>query len=692
MSNFVMLQTFGYFLANATLGSNCQARIIIEAVKHLRTAGFIPSVVVMDQHATNVQTAKALGVNTNKPMFFVDSKPVVFFYDNPHLLKSMRNNLFAKNVLYKNKIASFQHIRELFSLDVQNVPRLVPKLTRKAVFLPPFSKMSVKNATRTLSRTTASAIKFYVQLECMEAEAKDTAEFVEIFDNLFDVFNSRNKSDKLKPLRAAITGDSNHWDFLNNIEDIFKSMMFIPATCFDSSVASQEANNALTSIQRHPPCLNGYLHNIQTIRELWTILNTSYGVPFIRTNYICQDALENEFSNIRRSCGFNDTPNCYQFAAALKYSSVSKCLDATINTNCEPDDLSTVVDPLEEPEEDPLAIDTENCRMRYFQPIAFDKVQSPDKAEMNALVYVIGYAVTKLKHKKCRKRMVLKHDASQILEHHYSFCRVKQYLNANRFNYPNNTAIEIGTILLTAFKEKFFNFFNESRFGLKNRLAEYVDYSDYETFLCTGCFAKFIDCTLNTLIKGQLLKITNKTNKTNRKTKKNGKARRMGIQSKQPGHQKRKIGTRKSPNYKNIQIRAMKQKSYSHDPVTKVKPNEIEVSNNRTELIDCNKIGPSSSSDNNPQPGMKDYKLNEMEKCVTMLENLVSKFPEQKTVHVEQRDCLTLSLDYILSTYDEFKIELRYIFIQYKKYGRYLKKKNEFDKLGGVIQHFERGA
>ncbi|XP_055526711.1 uncharacterized protein LOC129719215 [Wyeomyia smithii] len=193
-------QTFGYFLANTTLSCTRQQEIIEESVRTMFKIGFIPVGIVMDQHPTNVMTARAIGVTVDKPMFDIDGHPVLFFFDAPHLFKSLRNNLFNKNVLFQDEIVSFQHIRELYKMDISKMPRLVPKLTQKAVELPAFSKMNVKLATQTLSGTTAKAINTYVELQCLEKEVLPTALFIELFDQLFDVFNSRFKFNSAKLL------------------------------------------------------------------------------------------------------------------------------------------------------------------------------------------------------------------------------------------------------------------------------------------------------------------------------------------------------------------------------------------------------------------------------------------------------------------------------------------------------------
>lgn len=172
--------------------------IICEAIRRLNKIGFHPVLVVMDQHPTNVKMAQSLGVSIENPVFYVDEMPIVIMYDNPHLLKSIRNNLFAKNLLIDDQIVSFKYISDLYNLDILNVPRLAPRLTKKAVFLPGFSKMNVSLATRTLSRTVAKALETCVSLGSMNNEVNPTIEFIDLMDKLFDTFNSRFEQDKLK--------------------------------------------------------------------------------------------------------------------------------------------------------------------------------------------------------------------------------------------------------------------------------------------------------------------------------------------------------------------------------------------------------------------------------------------------------------------------------------------------------------
>nr|XP_029710180.1 uncharacterized protein LOC115256080 [Aedes albopictus]XP_029735449.1 uncharacterized protein LOC115270282 [Aedes albopictus] len=231
-------QVIGYFLANSTLGSDLQKEIVCEAVRLVFKSGFTPVLLVMDQHPTNVKMATTLGVTIEKPVFKVDSNEIVVFYDSPHVFKSLRNNFHTKNILLNGEILSFDHVIDLFNEDFGKIPRLVPGLTKKAIELPAFSKMNVKTAVKTFSRTTAKAMLCYVELGKMSESCLPTAEFIEKMDGLFDVFNSKQITDNVKPLNSAITSDSCHWDFLEDVKQTFEEMVFVPKTSFDPSKVS----------------------------------------------------------------------------------------------------------------------------------------------------------------------------------------------------------------------------------------------------------------------------------------------------------------------------------------------------------------------------------------------------------------------------------------------------------------------
>ena len=89
--------------------------------------------------------------------------------------------------------------------------------------------------------------------------------------------------------------------------------------------------------QRHPNFVDGFINNINALKLLWLDLTTECNCEYLPTNHLLQDCLENLFSEIRRRCGSNDTPDALQFGAAFKYAIVEKNSDLIDGSNCEQD-------------------------------------------------------------------------------------------------------------------------------------------------------------------------------------------------------------------------------------------------------------------------------------------------------------------------------------------------------------------
>ena len=63
------------------------------------------------------------------------------FYDPPHLLKNVRNNLKKADLKVGDNMVSWQHIVDFYNIDKVQMIQLAPKLTDKHIQLPPFSAM-----------------------------------------------------------------------------------------------------------------------------------------------------------------------------------------------------------------------------------------------------------------------------------------------------------------------------------------------------------------------------------------------------------------------------------------------------------------------------------------------------------------------------------------------------------------------
>ena len=67
---------------------------------------------------------------------------------------------------------------------------MAPKLKDRHIELPPFSAMQVNLAAQVFTHSVTAGISALVTLKHLPDSAKDTAQFVECFDGLFNTFNS----------------------------------------------------------------------------------------------------------------------------------------------------------------------------------------------------------------------------------------------------------------------------------------------------------------------------------------------------------------------------------------------------------------------------------------------------------------------------------------------------------------------
>ena len=84
--------------------------------------------------------------------------------------------------------------------DHENVQlKLLPKLQRDHIFLTLYSRMNVQLAVKVLSKSVANILRNYYP-----CETHKTAEFCEMMNNFFDIFNVRNSVAGIKTKNAFL--------------------------------------------------------------------------------------------------------------------------------------------------------------------------------------------------------------------------------------------------------------------------------------------------------------------------------------------------------------------------------------------------------------------------------------------------------------------------------------------------------
>ena len=173
------------------------------------------------EHSTFTNYDKKNIVYKTKNRFAEDDRDIYFICDQPHLVKTGRNNLhhsgfdktFSRLLWNDNHYLTWSHIKDLMLDDLELGLQLCPKITAEHIKLTPFSVMNVRLAAQVLSTSVSVALKEYGQ-----PETAGTAKYCEMFDNFFDCLNVRNTTEcitKQKPFLSPYTSvDDERFEWL----------------------------------------------------------------------------------------------------------------------------------------------------------------------------------------------------------------------------------------------------------------------------------------------------------------------------------------------------------------------------------------------------------------------------------------------------------------------------------------------
>lgn len=285
-----------YFFTGSGVKGDDLIKIVKNCVEKILNLDLLPTCIICDQGTQNQRMFKLLGGTDEDPSTIIHNIKLFLIYDMPHLIKSLRNNLLNGDFeVSENKIVSINDIKTAYNIDVKNIARAMVKITPTHLAPNPFQKMNCKLAIQLFSHSVSAAIKTCIATgELKSSTAHNTANFIDIVNNMFDSANSKHIYD-LNPNRRPMC-DRNP-QVLNNLENansIFKNARKI---CHKTNKIST------------PPCFVGILWTTTAIRQLYEsekleIMNDNPKQEyFLMTNRLTQDALENFFSIMRQKNG-----------------------------------------------------------------------------------------------------------------------------------------------------------------------------------------------------------------------------------------------------------------------------------------------------------------------------------------------------------------------------------------------------
>lgn len=304
----------GYFFLNG-LSSTEKAGLIKKCLEFVADSGVTVTSITCDGTATNLSMAVNLGVSldistlSTSIVHPVTDSPLFFFLDICHMLKLCRNCLAALGELtdFEGNSVKWEFFEKLVNLqDIEGLHAANKLRNRHLQWAR--EKMKVKLAAQTFSNSVADAFLF-LSLDLQHEDfigSTATANFCKIFNNLFDIFNTRNRVSKTKyrkPLGPANYIELSHYlDFCKNY------------------ILGLKLNNVPVVFTQRKTGFLGFLIGIESVLGMYKryISGDTPLLKYLLTYKLSQDHLEIFFSAIRSAGGSNNNPNCRQFEAIYK--------------------------------------------------------------------------------------------------------------------------------------------------------------------------------------------------------------------------------------------------------------------------------------------------------------------------------------------------------------------------------------
>jgi DNA transposase THAP9 len=284
-----------YFFTGSGVKGDDLVIIIEDCIKQILDLDLLPTCIICDQGTQNRRMYTLLGGNEDQPSTTICGKKIFLIYDMPHLIKSVRNNLLSGNFqINTNKIVSLNDIRMAYEIDIKNMVRAMIKITPTHLNPNPFQKMNCKLAIQLFSHSVSATIKTCIATgEIKSQSAINTANFIEVVNNMFDSANSKILNDPNPNRKPLCTRNPQVMENLEKANKLFKNSIKI---CHKMKTTST------------PPCFVGIVWTTTAIRQLYESEKLAMMNPnkeyFLMTNRLTQDALENFFSIMRQKNGY----------------------------------------------------------------------------------------------------------------------------------------------------------------------------------------------------------------------------------------------------------------------------------------------------------------------------------------------------------------------------------------------------
>lgn len=195
--------------------------------------------------------------------------------------------------------------------------------------------MNVRMAVETLSQSTANSIEYLMNEGSFEfAGAKPTIRCIRLFDDLFNVFNTKYVHDNENVFKNAMCNRNKDaiYALFNESTEYIKKLKFKSEDGEIMEICKSDAKTGFVGF------IIG-MRSLQLIQEKY--VDTDGTLSFIPTYFLNQDAVEMFFGKIRARGFLDDNPNVVRFKAAYQKLLGIDTLLQSRKGNCESYQINT---------------------------------------------------------------------------------------------------------------------------------------------------------------------------------------------------------------------------------------------------------------------------------------------------------------------------------------------------------------
>lgn len=344
----------GYFFING-LRAEQRASLIQICITKCYDVGVNIIALTFDGCSANVATAEILGCNfenidsleTTFPHPSSNTKRVAVFFYACHMLKLVRNTFDSKKLLFSEK----GRIEWLYLIKLQKLQetegfKFANKLTlRHIAFRNQIMKVNL--ASQLLSRSVAKALTLCSEMITGRkfTNVEPTVEFIETFNDLFDIFNSTTYKQGFKRSLGP-ENETEIMEFLDKTEDYIKSLKIYNKV--KRTRGKRIKINISKKLVTQAKCKMGFLGfliDIQSLKYLYReLVQRNKMMNYMSTYRFSQDHLELFFALIRQHGGHNNNPTTEQFRGIYKKALRHLELRSSFTGNCLPIDNFSILD------------------------------------------------------------------------------------------------------------------------------------------------------------------------------------------------------------------------------------------------------------------------------------------------------------------------------------------------------------